>query len=122
MSKQSIAKQPEKSNHKNSQNINNVNVVIKNENINSASNININNNILVINKYSSPKNNNKNQKRVDYFHNEIKKNGKQKITFVDKINEKKKLVDTIQIESYKAYNVIDEPLSNSSKNSCCIIC
>jgi hypothetical protein len=109
-------------NNKDSPTINNLNVVIKNENINSASNININNNILVINKIS-PTNKIliKNKKRLDYFNNEIKKNGKQKITFLDKINNKKKLVDTIQIESYKAFNIMDEPSSNSNKNSCCII-
>ena len=109
-------------NNKDSPTINNLNVVIKNENINSASNININNNILVINKIS-PTNKIliKNKKRLDYFNNEIKKNGKQKITFLDKINNKKKLVETIEIESYKKYNIMDEPISNSNKNSCCII-
>jgi len=120
-----INKQTEKfnkQNNKNSPTINNLNVVIKNENINSASNININNNILVINKISpTDKILIKNKKRFDYFNNEIKKNGKQKITFLDKINNKKKLVDTIEIESYKTYNIIDEPVSNSNKNSCCII-
>ena len=109
-------------NNKNSPTINNLNVVIKNENINSASNININNNILVINKISpTDKILIKNKKRLDYFNNEIKKNGKQKITFLDKINNKKKLVETIEIESYKKYNIMDEPISNSNKNSCCII-
>ena len=109
-------------NNKNSPTINNLNVVIKNENINSASNININNNILVINKISpTDKILIKNKKRFDYFNNEIKKNGKQKITFLDKINNKKKLVETIEIESYKKYNIMDEPISNSNKNSCCII-
>jgi len=125
MSQQMINKQTEKfnkQNNKNSPTINNLNVVIKNENINSASNININNNILVINKISpTDKILIKNKKRFDYFNNEIKKNGKQKITFLDKINNKKKLVDTIEIESYKTYNIIDEPVSNSNKNSCCII-
>ena len=109
-------------NNKDSPTINNLNVVIKNENINSASNININNNILVINKISpTDKILIKNKKRFDYFNNEIKKNGKQKITFLDKINNKKKLVETIEIESYKKYNIMDEPISNSNKNSCCII-
>jgi hypothetical protein len=125
MSQQMNNKQTEKfneQNNKNSPTINNLNVVIKNENINSASNININNNILVINKISpTDKILIKNKKRFDYFNNEIKKNGKQKITFLDKINNKKKLVETIEIESYKKYNIMDEPISNSNKNSCCII-
>ena len=99
-------------------------------NINSITNNNNSHNIYVINNYFEEKknlNNNENfpvgkwkdGKRYDRKGIEIKKGGKQKITFIDKIG-KGKLIDTIPIESFKEYNLIEE-VSDDRKNSCCYI-
>ena len=99
-------------------------------NINSITNNNNSHNIYVINNYFEEKknlNNNENfpvgkwkdGKRYDRKGIEIKKGGKQKITFIDKIG-KGKLIDTIPIESFKEYNLIEE-VSEDRKNSCCYI-
>ena len=99
-------------------------------NINSITNNNNSHNIYVINNYFEKKknlNNNENfpvgkwkdGKRYDRKGIEIKKGGKQKITFIDKIG-KGKLIDTIPIESFKEYNLIEE-VSEDRKNSCCYI-
>ena len=100
-------------------------------NINSITNNNNSHNIYVINNYFEDKKNKinsvnnipiglwKDGKRYDRNGNEIKKGGKQKITFIDKIG-KGKLIDTIPIESFKEYNLIEE-VSEDRKNSCCYI-
>jgi hypothetical protein len=99
-------------------------------NINSITNNNNSHNIYVINNYFEEKknlNNNENfpvgkwkdGKRYDRKGVEIKKGGKQKLTFVDKIG-KGKLIETIPIESFKEYNLIEE-VSEDRKNSCCYI-
>ena len=99
-------------------------------NINSITNNNNSHNIYVINNYFEEKknlNNNENfpvgkwkdGKRYDRKGTEIKKGEKQKITFIDKIG-KGKLIDTIPIESFKEYNLIEE-VSEDRKNSCCYI-
>ena len=117
-------------------------VVINNQNINSnTSNVNINNNILVINKFDQQKSINKSneleksgnplfdmedlnspKKRVDRRGNEITRHNKKfKVTFLDKIS-KKRLVEVVDIESYKQFNLTEEiPSNNNQKNSCCII-
>ena len=46
-------------------------------------------------------------KRIDKNGNEICKNGKQKVTFIDKV-ENNTLVDIIDVESYKLYNQVEE--------------
>lgn len=64
---------------------------------------------------------NKNKsKRVDSKGNEIKKKGNQKIAFLDKIS-KKRLVDTVEIESYKEYNTVEENVNSSTHHSCCSV-
>ena len=50
---------------------------------------------------------------------EIKKGGKQKLSYIDIIG-KGRLVDTIAIQSFKEYNFIDE-VTNNRKNNCCFI-
>ena len=99
--------------------------------INSITNNNNSHNIYVINNYFEDKKNKinsvnnipiglwKDGKRYDRNGNEIKKGGKQKLCFIDKIG-KGKLVDTIAIESFKQYNLIEE-VSEDRKNSCCFI-
>lgn len=117
-------------------------VVINNQNINSNTNsVNINNNILVINKFDQQKSINKSneleksgnpifdmedlnspKKRVDRRGNEISRHNKKfNVTFLDKIS-KKRLVEVIDIESYKQFNLSEEmPTNNNHKNSCCMI-
>ncbi len=68
----------------------------------------------------SESNNNSKYKRIDSFGNLIKKKGKQKISFIDKIT-KKAFVDVIKIESYKAYNKMEELSHTNMQNNCCII-
>ena len=58
-------------------------------------------------------------KRMDRNGNEICKNGKQKITFIDKIT-KNNFVDIINIESFKKYNKIEE-VNFANHNGCCLI-
>ena len=60
-----------------------------------------------------------NSKRTDRKGNEICKHGKQRITFCDKITNNK-LVDIINIESFKQYNKIEE-VNYTDDHSCCII-
>ena len=100
-------------------------------NINTITNNNNSHNIYVINNYFEDKKNKinsvnnipiglwKDGKRYDRNGNEIKKGGKQKLCFIDKIG-KGKLVDTIAIESFKQYNLIEE-VSEDRKNTCCFI-
>ena len=94
-------------------------------NINTITNNNNSHNIYVINNYFEEKKTKENLpigkwkdgKRYDRKGIEIKKGGKQKLTFIDKIG-KGKLIETIQIESFKEYNLIEE-VSDDRKNSCC---
>jgi len=59
--------------------------------------------------------------RYDKYGNLIKKNGKQKITFLDKI-EKKRIFEVIEIESFKEYNKLNDiKFNNNGKNNCCVI-
>ena len=103
-----------------------------NININSITNNNNSHNIYVINNYfedtKKSKRNSvenfpvglwKDGKRYDRTGIEIKKGGKQKLSFMDKIG-KGKLVDTIAIESFKEYNLIEE-VSDDKKHSCCYV-
>ena len=90
-------------------------VVINNQNISAgSSNVNINNNILVINKISPEKSiNNSNS-----FDKNIKKHG---VTFIDKIT-KKRFVDVVDIESFKEFNIPEDiEEEKKQKNSCCVI-
>ena len=48
-----------------------------------------------------------------------KQTNQKRVNFIDKISNKK-LVDIVNIESFKEYNVMEEPIS-SSKNNCCNI-
>ena len=59
-------------------------------------------------------------KRYDNYGNLITKNGKQKVTFIDKVKQVN-FMDVIQIESFKEYNVTEEINTKniSSFNSCC---
>jgi hypothetical protein len=92
----------------------NINLVINNNNNKSNSKVNINNNIVLI----QNNNNNLEKKRFDHFGNIIKTNGKQKISFIDKISNKR-IKEVIDIESYKQYNLLDLPVKN--RNTCCLI-
>ena len=116
----------------------NINVVINNTTTNKTTqNVNINHNILVINKFpndpskqSSPnklvtplydmEDLNSPKKRVDRRGNEINRNNKRfHVTFIDKIT-KKRLVHVIDVESYKAYNLEENiPPNHNNQNSCC---
>ena len=62
----------------------------------------------------------RNYRRVDSFGNPISKKGKQKISFIDKITNNK-FVEVIKIESYKAYNKMEEITHTDMKNNCCLI-
>ena len=59
-------------------------------------------------------------KRVDRNGNLIEKNGKQRVTFIDKV-QPVKFTEIIEIESFKDYNKMNvRPLkNNNSLNSCC---
>ena len=58
--------------------------------------------------------------RVDVNGNEIKKKGKHKVSFIDKIS-KNRFVHVVEIESFKEYNKEDEELyvNKNHSNSCC---
>ena len=58
-------------------------------------------------------------KRLDRFGTPIEKNGKQKVTFIDRIT-KNNFVSVIKVESFKEYNKMEE-VSNTKRNNCCII-
>ena len=58
-------------------------------------------------------------KRVDRFGTPITHNGKQKVTFIDRIT-KNNFTEVIKIESFKEFNKMEE-VSNTRKNYCCII-
>ena len=55
---------------------------------------------------------------------EINKNNKKKvhITFLDNIPPNKKITETIMIQSYKKFNVIDDNLKKENKNKCGVCC
>ena len=105
-------------NNKNNLNNNsvNINLVINNNNNTSKSKLNINNNIVLI--QNNNNNNKSNKKRFDHFGNLIKTNGKQKISFIDKISNKR-FQEVIDIESFKQYNILDIPIKQ--RNTCCLI-
>ena len=66
-------------------------------------------------------NNNKGISRADIFGNPILKNGKHKISFIDKISANN-FVDVIQIESFKDYNKMEEISNyNNMQNNCCFV-
>ena len=65
-------------------------------------------------------NNSKNKKRVDRYGNIISPKGKQKVSFIDKIS-KNKLVDIINIDSYKQYNKMEEVSNCNNHNNCCCL-
>ena len=102
-----------------------------NTNINNIKNNNNSHNIYVINNYFEDKKNKinslnntkiglwKDGKRYDRNGIEIKKGGKQKLSYLDRIG-KGRLVDTIAIESFKEYNLIEE-VSDHRKNNCCFV-
>ena len=106
-------------NYKNNLNNNsvNINLVINNNNNTSKSKLNINNNIVLI-QNNNNNNNKSNKQRFDHFGNLIKTNGKQKISFIDKISNKR-LQEVIDIESFKQYNILDIPIKQ--RNTCCLI-
>ena len=70
-------------------------------------------------KYINNNNDSSHIKRMDRNGNEICKNGKQKVTFIDKIT-KNKFADIINIESYKKYNKVEE-VNFANHNGCCLI-
>ena len=93
------------------------------------------NSFYVINKTST-----KNKIRKDIFGNEIKKNGKQKVSFADNKlllnkeddedieNKKECLIEILNVESYKKYNKLmsfdykDEKYIINGENVCCESC
>ena len=48
-----------------------------------------------------------------------KQTNQKRVNFIDKISNKK-LVEIVNIESFKEYNIMEDP-NPSSKNNCCII-
>jgi len=72
--------------------------------------------------FTIQRNNNKScNKRLDSSGNPITKNGKQKISFIDKISQNS-FVEVIKIESFKAYNKMEEISNyNNMQNNCCLI-
>ena len=58
-------------------------------------------------------------KRIDRFGNPIERNGKQKVTFIDRIT-KNNFIEVIKIESFKEYNKMEE-VSSHKTNNCCLI-
>ena len=63
----------------------------------------------------------KKDKRIDKNGNIICKNGKHRVTFIDKIS-KNKFVDIIKVESFKEYNKMEEITSNYiNHNGCCLL-
>ena len=62
-----------------------------------------------------------NNKRIDRKGNKICKNGKKKVTFIDKISNNK-FANIIKVESFKEYNKMEEIKSNFvNHNGCCLI-
>lgn len=69
-------------------------------------------------------------KRYDAFGVEIKKGGKHRISFMDKLNKKerkglrKKLTDVIDIESFKEYNIdmTTSTINVARRRGCCAKC
>ena len=59
-------------------------------------------------------------KRVDRYGNGITKNGKQKITFIDRIT-KNNIAFVIKVESFKQYNKMEEVSYNNKHNNCCFL-
>ena len=57
-------------------------------------------------------------KREDYYGEQIKHKGKQKITFIDQISNNR-LVDVVKIASYKEYNVMEDNVGKDSDSSGC---
>ena len=72
--------------------------------------------------FTMPNNKNKSSyRRLDSSGNPITKNGKQKISFIDKISQNN-FVEVIKIESFKAYNKMEEISNyNNMQNNCCLI-
>ena len=70
-------------------------------------------------KYIKNNNDSSNIKRIDRNGNEICKNGKQKVTFIDKIT-KNNFADIINIESFKIYNKVED-VNIANHNGCCLI-
>ena len=58
--------------------------------------------------------------RIDRFGNRICKNGKQRVSFIDKIS-KTNIISVINVESYKKYNKMEEVSLNNQQNYCCIL-
>ena len=61
-----------------------------------------------------------NHKRQDKYGNPITKKGNQKVTFIDRITNKK-FEEVIKIESFKDYNKSEEMKSKNSSNTCCLL-
>ena len=61
-----------------------------------------------------------NHKRQDKYGNPITKKGNQKVTFIDRITNKK-FEEVIKIESFKDYNKSEEMKSKNSFNTCCLL-
>ena len=74
----------------------------------------------ISNNNNKTKTNSNNRKRKDKNGNIICRHGKQRISFIDKINNKN-LVDIINIDSFKQYNKIEEVSYIVNNNKCCIV-
>ena len=57
-------------------------------------------------------------KRVDRYGNGITKNGKQRVTFTDRIT-KNNIAFIIKVESFKPYNKMEEVSYGNKHNNCC---
>ena len=91
-------------------------------NANSQSKLNLNN---INNIYESYKPLTKDLKiRKDMNGIEINKNNKKKvhITFLDDISPNNKITETIMIQSYKKFNMIDDNSKPENKNKCGVCC
>ena len=68
---------------------------------------------------SSPSFNLRKNTRYDSNGNVITHNGKQKISFLDKVSHNG-IAEVIDIDNYKEYNKVEAPSSNP-KSGCCLI-
>ena len=61
------------------------------------------------------------ERRVDRYGEPIIHGGRQKVTFIDRIeNSKNNFAAVIKIESFKEYNKMEE-VSSHKTNNCCLI-
>ena len=93
---------------------------VKNKDNDQQNNGNITTNRKTNDKLSPEKNKLDSNGRIDRFGNKICKNGKQRVSFIDKIS-KNKINTVINVESYKKFNKMEEVSFNNQQNVCCFL-